>query len=94
MLVRYENGTWTGIHAETLQALAGGEEGSLPLGEIYTNPHMPVLHPDQPLDLALSKMGDWPMLPVVSRADFRKLEGVISPADVLRAYKDSNGGEM
>jgi CIC family chloride channel protein len=89
MLVRYANGTWTGIQTDTLQVLAGGEEGSLPLGEVYTNPCMPVLHPDQPLSLALSKLGDWALLPVVSRANFRKLEGVVSLDDVLRTYKNS-----
>jgi len=90
LLVRYQNGQWTGIDADALQALAGGEEGSLPLEEIYTNPRMPVLHPDQPLDLALSKIGDWPSLPVVSRADFRKLEGRVSIDDILRAYRNAS----
>ena len=68
--------------------LAKEGEGSLPLEEVYTNPRMPVVHLDQPLDLALSKIGDWPLLPVVSRADFGKLEGAISIDDTLRAYKD------
>lgn len=89
LLVRYQDGRWTGIDADALQALTGGGEGSLPLGEIYTNLRMPVLHPDQPLDLALQKIGDWPVLPVVSRADFRKLEGQISVDDILRAYRSA-----
>lgn len=88
-LVRYQ-GQWTVIRAETLKNLAKEGEGSLPLEEVYTNPRMPVVHPDQPLDWALSKMNDWPLLPVVSRADFGKLEGVLSIDDVLRAYKDYN----
>ena len=79
-LVRYQTGKWTTIEAAVLLALAGGEEGSLPLEELHTNPWMPVLHPDHPLDYALQQMGDWPLLPVVSRADFRRLEGVLSPA--------------
>ena len=86
-LVRYQSGNWTTIEAAVLLALAGGEEGSLPLEELHTNPWMPVLHPDEPLDYALQKMDDWPLLPVVSRADFRRLEGVVSVDDVLRAYK-------
>jgi hypothetical protein len=31
----------------------------------------------------------WPLVPVVSRADFGKLEGVISQRDVLRCYRES-----
>jgi len=84
-LVRYQ-GQWTVIRAETLKNLAKEGEGSLPLEEVYTNPRMPVVHLDQPLDLALSKINDWPLLPVVSRADFGHLEGVISTEDILRAY--------
>jgi hypothetical protein len=33
----------------------------------------------------------WPLVPVVSRADFQKLEGVISQSDVLQ--RDRECGE-
>jgi tetratricopeptide (TPR) repeat protein len=39
------------------------------------------------LDVALREIGDTPMLPVVHRADFSRLEGVISLADTLAAYR-------
>jgi hypothetical protein len=32
-------------------------------------------------------MGDWPMLPVVHRANLQQLLGVISLEDVMRAYR-------
>ncbi len=30
---------------------------------------------------------DWPLLPVVHRADLSRLEGVITLDDILRAYR-------
>jgi CBS domain-containing protein len=48
---------------------------------------VPRLHPDQPLDLALRLLRDAPFLPVVHRADARRLIGVISLDDILAAYR-------
>ena len=47
-----------------------------------------VLHADQPLSVALEKMGaaHRESLPVVSRADLTKVLGVITLAEVLAAY--------
>lgn len=86
-LVRYRTGSWTDVRAATLRSMADDERGGSPLEEAYTHSRMPVVHPDEPLDIALRRMGDWPMLPVVSRANFRQLEGVVSIQDVLAAYK-------
>jgi CBS domain-containing protein len=49
------------------------------------------LHPDQPLETALRYVDQWPILPVVSRANFRKLEGAISQQDVLERYRAFDG---
>ncbi len=48
----------------------------------------PHVHPDQGLDLALERMGSnqIDILPVVNRANMRKLEGVVTLRDVLDAY--------
>ncbi len=32
-------------------------------------------------------MGDWPVLPVASRADLGKLEGMLTLADTLHAFR-------
>jgi hypothetical protein len=32
----------------------------------------------------------WPVVPVVSRADFSKLEGVVSQEGVLEKYRDTD----
>ena len=46
------------------------------------------VHPDQPLSLALKKMGDagLDILPVVSRADIRQLLGMVTLPETLNAY--------
>ncbi|MDP8988709.1 MAG: chloride channel protein, partial [Acidobacteriota bacterium] len=48
----------------------------------------PHVHTDQGLDLALERMGEnqLEILPVVSRADVHKLEGIVTLRDVLDAY--------
>jgi chloride channel protein, CIC family len=55
------------------------------LSEVLNELVFPHVHADQGLDLALERMGknQIEMLPVVSRADVHKLEGVVTLHDVL-----------
>jgi len=64
------------------------EAGPQTLAEIVGDGTFPHLHPDQPLSLALERMGatELDLLPVVSRADVHKMEGVVTLGDVLGAY--------
>jgi CIC family chloride channel protein len=50
--------------------------------------HFPHVHVDQPLSLALERMGaaHLDVLPVVSRADVHRLEGMVTLQDVLSFY--------
>jgi CIC family chloride channel protein len=50
--------------------------------------HFPHVHSDQGLDVALERMGtnQLDILPVVSRADIHKLQGIVTLHDVLVAY--------
>jgi chloride channel protein, CIC family len=68
------------------RALAEGEDKEL--GRLVDPLAFPHVHPDQGLDLALERMGanQIEILPVVSRADVHKLEGIVTLADVLDAY--------
>lgn len=50
---------------------------------------LPILFPDLTLEEALQVVGDWPLLPVVNRADLSKLEGIITLADILRAFRNT-----
>ena len=58
------------------------------LGDLVAGGAFPHIHLDQGLDLALDRMGanQIEVLPVVSRADVHKLEGVLTLLDVLDSY--------
>jgi CIC family chloride channel protein len=48
----------------------------------------PFLYPDLTLEDALQIMADWPVLPIISRANPQALEGVLAHADILKAYRE------
>jgi len=77
---------WSLVTREQLRWQASKEEGDSRLESLPESTRLPWLHPDQPLDDALCRVGDWPALPVVSRADFQKLEGIVSLSDILSAF--------
>ena len=68
------------------QALDGRQTQRLT--ELVRGPEFPHLHADQSLHLALERLGraGVDVLPVVSRADVHKMEGVLLLRDVLKAY--------
>jgi chloride channel protein, CIC family len=88
-LVYRHHGVWSGISKEALHKAVSEEKGSAKLRTILGNTRLPHLHPDQTLEVALRRMGDHPLLPVVHRADFSKLEGVISLQNILKIYRDA-----
>jgi len=65
-----------------------GESADKKVGEILNSLSFPHVHADQGLDLALERMGtnQIEVLPVVSRADVHKLEGIVTLHDVLDSY--------
>ncbi len=64
------------------------EDGDKLLGDLVDQMVFPHVHADQGLDLALERMGanHLEILPVVSRADIRQLQGIVTLEDVLDAY--------
>lgn len=64
------------------------EGGDRTLGELVDPIAFPHVHSDQGLHLALTRMGEnqIDILPVVSRANLHKLEGVVTLQDVLETY--------
>ena len=72
--------------------MSGEGKGTFTLSSLLTVLQIPYLHPDQTLDVALRYVDRWPLVPVVSRADFRTLEGVVSQRDVLKRYRDFGEG--
>jgi len=85
-LVRLRPTGWTSVNQEMLSRLANEGKGEMTLGTALPTGRLPYLHPDLPLEMALRYVYQAPIVPVVSRADFGKLEGVISREDVLSKY--------
>jgi CIC family chloride channel protein len=76
------------LSRETLErALVDGRKEQL-LKEIVGAQHIPHVHADHALHLALERMSAYHLdvLPVVNRAEIHRLEGVVTLRDVLDAY--------
>ena len=71
----------------TLDRLAAAMDGGLssePVGSLVDEP-MVHAHPDHPLDVVLARFAESPgLLPVVSRQDTQRLEGVVTLEDAVR----------
>jgi chloride channel protein, CIC family len=91
-LVRLSPGGWGAVTKQDLRAAAADGKGEASLSSLSALSPIPFLHPDHPLETALRYVDRWPVVPVVNRADFRKLEGVISQRDVLDRYREFGEG--
>ncbi|HEX4786405.1 MAG TPA: chloride channel protein [Candidatus Sulfotelmatobacter sp.] len=86
-LVRLPSG-WSSVSKQQVRALVDAGKGGASLGSQLAIREIPFLHPDLALETALRYVDRWPLVPVVSRADVRHLEGVISQRDVLERYRE------
>jgi len=89
LLVRLSPSGWNSITKQQIRTMVSEGKGALSLRSVLPIRQLPLLHPDHPLAMALRHMKEWPLVPVVSRADFDKLEGVISQDNVLERYQSS-----
>jgi CBS domain-containing protein len=73
---------------ETLECAFVDGRKEQPLKDLVETLHLPHLHTDHPLHLALERMSKYhlDLLPVLHRANIHRLEGVVTLADVLNAY--------
>ena len=85
-LVRLHPTGWNLIARDHLQRLFQEGKGELTLGSVLPKQSLPSLYPDLPLDSALGYINDSPLIPVVNRADSRRLEGVLSRESVFQKY--------
>jgi CIC family chloride channel protein len=76
------------VSLRTLQKAMADSGASGTLKESIDSGEFPHLHVDHPLSVALERMGTTHLdvLPVVSRADIHKLEGVVTLQEVLNFY--------
>jgi len=87
ILVRVGPAAWSCTSKKELRTLIDEGKGDMSLGSVLGGREIPYLHPDQSLETALRYVYECPVVPVVSRANIRKLEGVISQQDVLNRYR-------
>ncbi len=87
LLIRFPTGRWASVTKKDLRAAFSSRPKGTLLRELLSTARLPVLHPDQRLDDVLRYIQGHEVLPVVSRAGSRKLEGVISLPDILKAYQ-------
>jgi chloride channel protein, CIC family len=92
-LVRMSPSGWSSVDRSVLQRFASEGKLEMTLGSLLPAQRLPYLYPDYPLEMALRSVEQTPFIPVVSRADLRKLEGIISSEDVLARYRQAAGGE-
>jgi CIC family chloride channel protein len=89
ILVRRHRTGWSTVSSRDLRTRLSEGNGELTVMRVLPMREIPYLHPDHSLDIAMRYVYRWPVLPVVSRADLGKLEGIISKEDVLKRYQDS-----
>lgn len=84
-LVRMAPTGWGSITQDALARFAREGKQEMALGSLCAD-RLPYLHPDLTLETALRYVYQAQLVPVVSRADFLELEGVISRDAVLSKY--------
>jgi len=92
VLVRLGPGGWSSVTKRELLGFVAEGKGASSLGPLLPVRNVPYLHPDLPLETALRYVDRWAVVPVVSRADFGHLEGVITQRDVLERYREFGEG--
>jgi len=89
ILIRMHPGEWLLLDREELGRLAADGSMNAKAAEAKPKGPLPILFRDQSLEDALHAVGDWPAVPVVSRANLSELEGVVTLADILRAFRNA-----
>lgn len=87
LLVRIFPSGWGSISRDALQLMIKEGKGDLTLGSVVETRNLPSLYPDLPLEAAWRFVNTVPVVPVVSRADMKKLEGIITQKSVLDLYQ-------
>jgi chloride channel protein, CIC family len=86
-LVRMSPSGWSLLHRADMDRMIQEGKQALTLGSVLPTQRLPYLYPDLPLDMAVRYIGQFPMVPVVNRADLRKLEGIVTQSSVFSSYR-------
>jgi CIC family chloride channel protein len=85
------DGRWLGtVDRDDLASRVAAGETAIPIGSLLDGEELVHVHPDHPLDVVIDRFPQTAgLLPVVSRADARRLVGVIALADILPRTGDT-----
>jgi len=89
LLVRFPSGRWMAVERTALERYGEADGRGRKLADVLAADWLPTIHPDQPLDEAIAPVQGRPLVPVVSRIDPGRLEGVLTLDDVLEAYREA-----
>lgn len=87
VLLRARMGEWRLLDNEDLQRLANDGDVPHTASEVKSKGPLPLLFRDESIEEAMRWLGDWPVIPVVNRADLGQFEGVITFQGVLKAVR-------
>lgn len=87
VLLRVRAGEWRLLDPDDLQRLANDGAPVHSASEVKSKGPLPLLFPDESIEEAMRWLGDWTVIPVVSRADLGQLEGVLTFQAVLKAVR-------
>jgi CIC family chloride channel protein len=87
LLLRVNPGEFWLLDREDVMKLAPDASPSTTAVMAKSKGPVPYIFRDQTLAEALQSMGDWQVLPVLSREDLAKLEGIVTLADTLKAFR-------
>jgi CIC family chloride channel protein len=85
--LRVRPGEWNLLERSELERLAADASQTHTVAEVKSKGPLPFVFRDMSLEEALHWAGDWPALPVLSRADLSKLEGALTLDDILKAFR-------
>jgi chloride channel protein, CIC family len=88
VLVQLWDGSWYAMSKDELTSVTATLTGDTPIERVLKPDRIPILFPDLRLDNTLHYFPRWPLLPVLNRANKRKLEGVVTLEDVLKRYQN------
>lgn len=77
---------WSSLTVGALRDAVEQSPSEPTIASLLSEPHMPSIHPDHSLDFVLRHISQWSFLPVTHRADSRRIVGLITMNDVMKAF--------
>ena len=77
---------WSSLTVGALRDAVEQSPSEPTVASLLSEPHMPAIHPDHSLDFVLRHISQWSFLPVTHRADSRRIVGLITMNDVMKAF--------